>query len=181
MPNGLDDFWKIDVRKASAQPPYVVRERLRRILDQIMGSSNRVYTARGHVHATSGGSPVWNRRTDKGQIHYELNRDHPLIDAFVSVLEEQQQREFTSVLQAIERAFPVDAVFSDVAGNPSAVIAPELNHDDLRMLVELVCRSYLDRGMTADDARRELQPCEPWKSNWANVEPLITEFFRKSK
>jgi hypothetical protein len=141
MPNGLDDYWKIDVRKASAQPPYVVRERLRRILDQITGSSNRVYTSKGHVHSSTGGSPVWNRRTDKGQIHYELNRDHPLVDAFAAELDDQQRREFRSVLQAIERAFPVDAIFSDIAGNPSAVGSTALESDDLRMLVELACRS----------------------------------------
>lgn len=181
IPNGLDDAWKIDVRKASAQPPYVVRERLRRILDQITGSSNRVYTSRGHVNTSAAGSPVWNRRTDKGQVHYELNREHSLLEGFSTSLGEQQQREFRSVLQAIERAFPVDAIFSDVAGNPTGLGSTALEADDLRLLVELACRSYIDRGMSADDAKRELAPCEPWKSSWPQVEKMITDCFRKVK
>ena len=35
IPNTLDAEWKIDVRKASAQPPAPVRERLRRIIERI--------------------------------------------------------------------------------------------------------------------------------------------------
>jgi hypothetical protein len=178
IPNGLDDAWKIDVRKASAQPPFVVRERLRRILDQITGSSHRVYTSRGHVHTSAAGSPVWNRRTDKGQIHYELNREHPVLDGFLSSLSDGQQREFRSVLQAVERSFPVDAIFSDVAGNPTGIGSGALEPDDMRLLIEIACRSYADRGMNADDARRELGPCEPWKSSWAQADRMITDFFR---
>lgn len=61
MPNGLDAEWKIDVRKASAQPPYAVRERLRRIIETIGASSKRVYTVRGTRLTSDNRLPVWNR------------------------------------------------------------------------------------------------------------------------
>lgn len=50
MPNGMDAEWKIDVKKASAQPPYHVRERLRRIIETIGATSRRVYTASPVLH-----------------------------------------------------------------------------------------------------------------------------------
>ena len=38
IPNTMDADWKIDVRKANAQMPPVVRERLRRIVERLQGT-----------------------------------------------------------------------------------------------------------------------------------------------
>ena len=47
MPSSLDAEWKIDVKKAWAQPPPPVRERLCRIIERIGVPSRRTYTIRG--------------------------------------------------------------------------------------------------------------------------------------
>ena len=47
MPNSLDGAWKIDVKKASAQLPPPVRDRLRRIIEPLGAASKRVYRTRG--------------------------------------------------------------------------------------------------------------------------------------
>ena len=44
IPNTLDADWKIDVRKASAQPPLAVRNRLKKIIEKIGEPSKRTYT-----------------------------------------------------------------------------------------------------------------------------------------
>ena len=47
IPNGMDAEWKIDVKKASAQPPPSVREHLRKLVQRIGAVSKRVYEGRG--------------------------------------------------------------------------------------------------------------------------------------
>ena len=61
MPSSLDSEWKIDVKKASAQPPPQVRERLRRIIDQIGVPSKRTYRQRGSRLTEDSRLPVWTR------------------------------------------------------------------------------------------------------------------------
>ena len=84
MPNGLDVEWKIDVKKASAQPPFQVRERLRRIIETIGATSKRVYTARGRVLVTDSRLPVWNRRSGQERNFLPASiQSHPVLADFV--------------------------------------------------------------------------------------------------
>jgi len=121
MPNGLDHLWKIDVKKASAQPPLVVRERLKKIIDEITGASNRVYTSRGRRVTDPSVTALWTRRIDKNEVHYEINREHPNIASLANGLDAGRQAELFHVFQALERSFPVDALYSDVAGQPESL------------------------------------------------------------
>ena len=87
MPNELDHLWKIDVKKSSAQPPLLVRERLKKIIDRIGGASNKVYTQRGRKLVDPAIQAIWARRADKNQISYEIDMDHPAIKGFFEALE----------------------------------------------------------------------------------------------
>ena len=82
MPSSLDAEWKIDVKKASAQPPPPVRERLRRIIDQLGIPSIRAYRQRGSRLVDESRLPVWTRWQDKNEISYALDTEHPLFSAF---------------------------------------------------------------------------------------------------
>jgi hypothetical protein len=69
MPNEMDAEWKIDVKKASAQPPYHIRERLKRIIETLGASSRRVYTARGRRLTADSQLPVWQRIQDDAGLN----------------------------------------------------------------------------------------------------------------
>jgi hypothetical protein len=101
MPNGLDADWKIDVKKASAQPPHQVRERLRRIIETIGATSKRVYTARGRILVTDSRLPVWNRVQDKNEISYQINPSHPVVAEFVGQLSGGQCGAFSRVIELL--------------------------------------------------------------------------------
>ena len=79
MPNSLDGAWKIDVKKASAQLPPPVRERLRRIIEPLGAASKRVYRNRGRKLIEENRIPVWSRVQNKNQISYRINEEHPMI------------------------------------------------------------------------------------------------------
>ena len=110
MPNNLDSDWKLDVKKASAQPPPPVRERLRRIVERIGVPSKRTYTARGARLTEDSLLPVWTRSQDKNTISYALNQDHPLFAAFTARLDDDAADEFRKLTALVDSTLPVEAL-----------------------------------------------------------------------
>lgn len=173
MPNGLDTLWKIDVRKASAQPPYAVRQRLKGLIDRITGPSNRVFTSKGHKLTSDSQAVLWHRRVDKGRVSYEINRDHPVLAHISDDLTEGQSAELETFLKSVERAFPVDAVFSDAASDPKAVSQTNFSSEDLSAVIDLMVKVMTAQGSDLDTLLSDLGRAEPCRSNWAAAEPLI--------
>ena len=99
MPNGMDAEWKIDVKKASAQLPYHVREKLRRLIETIGAPSRRVYTARGRRLASDSRLPVWQRMQSGNEITYCLNPEHPVFADFAGRLPDDLKTDFMRVLE----------------------------------------------------------------------------------
>lgn len=173
MPNGLDHLWKIDVKKASAQPPYAVKRRLKTIIDQISGASNRVYTMRGRRLVDPSVVSLWSRRVDKNEIFYEVNTDHPAIYGFSNLLGPEERAQFVSVLQAIEKSFPVDALFSDVAGKPEALNRSTVEDESMHQLVQITYEVFREQGLDNNTMLETFRKTEPYRSSWKSVEGEI--------
>jgi hypothetical protein len=116
LPNSLDDLWKIDVKKSNASPPSIIRERLKKIIEKIAGTSTRIYRARGH-RSSSSNSAFWERNSARGKINYSINKEHPFIKQFNEKLSNEQQNEFNNILQLVGGFFPKDALYSDLGTN----------------------------------------------------------------
>jgi hypothetical protein len=177
MPNELDSLWKIDVKKASAQPPLVVRERLKKIIDRIGGASSKVYTQRGKKLVDPAVQAIWARRADKNEIFYEINADHPAIKGFFETLDSGQERKFESLLKTIAGYFPIDSLFQDVAGQAEKIITSTSDPENLRNLLELTCGLYRDQdeSITIDEIIEILKRTEPFKSNYEVTIELLNE------
>ena len=129
MPNSMDAEWKIDVKKASAQPPAPVRDRLRRIIDEVGAGSRRTYTSRGRKLVSENRLPVWTRSQDKNEIFYAVNLDHPAFSRFLITLADEQKREFAQLLNLIESTIPIDTFFADVSSHPESVLTKALDEE----------------------------------------------------
>ena len=175
MPTGLDHLWKIDVRKASVQPPYVVRERLGRIIDRITHASNRVYTSRGARVQETGIISLWLRRVDKGEVFYEINREHPLLFHFIDNLSPNRREHFETVLQAMERCFPVDSFYADTAAHPESMKPGGIPDETMRLMVEVILDTFMDRGSNADEIVRTIETTEPYRSNQGAVMAVLKD------
>ena len=116
VPNALDHLWTLDIKKSTAHPPEVVRQGLRRIVDRIAERSKRVYTHRGWKANDRGIVHAWDRIEHRGgSVSYRINREHDLFSALRSGLGDAQARLLEFFLQTIESAFPVDALYADMA------------------------------------------------------------------
>lgn len=176
VPNDLDADWKIDVKKASAQPPYQVRERLRRIIETIGATSKRVYTSRGRVLVTDSRLPVWNRVQDKNEISYQINPSHPVVADFVGNLSEDKKRAFTRVVELFGSSLPMDALFADLGGSPDKVTGNEVSDEALAHMVTTTIAKLLESGLGTDVVVDMLSVAEPFRSNWDRAETIANNY-----
>lgn len=175
IPNTLDAEWKIDVRKASAQPPPPVRARLRRIIEKMGVPSRRTYTARGAKLTEESRMPVWVRIQDKNRISYEINGEHPLISAFRSPLGPETASELDRILKLVAAALPVEALHVDVSATPDAVRSPEIASTDLETIISSMWDILRARGLSSSEIKDWMRSAEPFRNDWGRVSRLIDE------
>ena len=173
MPNNLDSDWKLDVKKASAQPPAPVRERLRRIVERIGVPSKRAYTARGARLTEDSLLPVWTRSQDKNRISYALNLAHPFISAFVARLDDDAVGEFRKLVALVVSTLPVEALYADVSANSELVMPQALDPHDFADIVEWTWRILRQGGLSASDAKSRMRTAEPFRTRWADAATVI--------
>jgi len=126
FPNSLDEAWTIDIKKSTAHPPEEVRQNLRRIIDKIVGTSRRVYTYRGRT--TNNNNKLvhsWNRMDGREGISYIVNREHPTVAMFMDKLSSDDRKMFALLLETLERTFPADALYADMASERPRVYLEE--------------------------------------------------------
>lgn len=171
--NRLDAHWKIDVKKASAQLPPAVRERLKQLIERISGTSKRTYTIKGAKLATKSNLPVWERIQDKGQIRYGLRVKHPAFSHFLKKLDSEDSLEFTNLLELISSTLPVDSLIADLGGKPELVDQQIYDSDKFAGLVKLTYLGLKENGLSCSDASTMMSVAQPFCLNWSKAKEII--------
>lgn len=179
--NEMDSDWKIDVKKASAQLPPQVHERLRRIIETIGAASKRIYTARGQKLAGDSRLPVWNRRQDKNEINYALNFEHPVFTNFSERLSDGMQSEFRKILEMASATIPIDSLFADVSGNPEAVTNAKMSDQSFFEIIETTFNTLSHGGLSSIDIRDMLSVAEPFRSRWSETTIKLDELNKREQ
>ena len=175
IPNTLDAEWKIDVRKASAQPPAPVRERLRRIIERIGVPSRRTYTGRGAKLTENSRLPVWRRLQDKNRISYSIDAEHPLLATFRDGLEPGKARQFEQILRLLASAFPLEALHVDVNANPEEVSSLRIEPQDLRVIASSMWHILRSRGHSPTEIEEWMRSAEPFRAQWKETYKVIAD------
>lgn len=113
--NSIDESWKIDVKKSSAQIPSNIKIPLKQIVVRAVGKSEKVYRYRGRKISNDTFEHIWEKIDDRGKIQYLINREIPFFQAFISNLNEEQCKLFEVLIRSIEDSFPYAAVYYDLA------------------------------------------------------------------
>ena len=173
MPNALDAAWKIDVKKASAQLPPPVRDRLRRIIEPLAATSKAVYRTRGRRLIEENRIPVWKRIQNKNRISYRINDEHPMVLDLLTRLSPVARSDFLKVIEVAGASLPMDALFSDLGGDVDSVVDSETSEQALRY-VALTTFAHLRKTVASDeDAFTLMRVAEPFRSNWKRTEQII--------
>lgn len=175
IPNGMDSEWKIDVKKASAQPPAPVRNRLRRLVQEIGGRSKKVYTGRGAQLRDSSYVPVWVRRQDKNRIEYGINTEHPMIEGLLGRLPPGLTGDLRIILKLICSTLPLATLYADVGSSPHEVGGAGTEESDSREVVETTYRMLREAGYEHEEVCLMMSAAEPWQSNWQDIQKQVDE------
>ncbi|WP_412050345.1 ATP-binding protein [Hoeflea sp. Naph1] len=181
IPNTMDADWKIDVKKASAQLPAVVRERLKKVVERFLGTSKRTYKKRGQKLVDATRFPVWNRVQREGNIVFRPNLEHPVFRSFANELPEEFRDGFDRCLRLLGSALPIDTLHAELTGNAEAVHADVALSDELEIMVLEIGRTLLSSGMKPADLPDTLQSHPFLRANWDAVVPLLKNFIGELK
>lgn len=118
IPNTFDELWALDIKKSVAYPPEAIRNRLRQLIPHFADTSRKTITYPGRKQAIKDFVPLWVRlEPSHGMFKYELNIDHPVIQALSSRLENDEQKYFQSLLGLLGEALPFESIYADMCSD----------------------------------------------------------------
>lgn len=175
IPNTMDPEWKIDVKKASAQLPHAVRERMRNLVERLSQTSKRTYQRRGQKLVDHEYMPLWHRIQRDGAIIYRPDPSHPVLADFSERLPPDLQVEFTNIVGVLGSTVPVASLHADFAGSAEEVQADDADDAVLRQLAGVMVRMLQQQGQTTDEILERLHPIELFRSRWDAASAVIRE------
>ncbi len=180
IPNTMDADWKIDVKKASAQLPPAVRERMRLLVERLSMSSRRTYQKRGQRLVDDDYLPVWQRIQKDGAIVYRPDTAHPVFADFAQRLPADLQPDFASLIGLLGSTMPVASLHADFAGHAEDVTTDEAEDPAMIQLAEAMIPRLLDREVEPDRIPEILRQIDPFRANWDRAAPIIEAIVRSS-
>ncbi len=116
IPNSLDYMWSIDIKKSAATLPDIIKKNMYNAVYESVLCSEAVHTYRGRKEKKDKDIEyVWERVKVRDGYEYQINRKIPQLELLQSTLDESQLRLLSSVINTIEAAFPVSALYVDAA------------------------------------------------------------------
>jgi hypothetical protein len=181
IPNTMDAEWKIDVKKASAQLPPVVRERLKKVVERFVGTSKRTYRSRGQKLVDETRFPIWNRVQNDGQIVFRPNLEHPVFRTYAEQLPEELREGFERCLRIVGSGLPIETLHAELVGNAEAVTADETSAADLEELIYSLAVNLMENGMSTDALIDTMKSYAFLRSQWDSVEPILQKFLAEAE
>lgn len=180
FPNALDECWTIDIKKSRAQPPYLVREKLRHIINRIADQSKRVHAGRGNKLFEKTEMPLWTRYNERNCIRYALNREHPLISSIENHLPEDSKKALEGIFSVIEKDIPIEAIYADYSASPQSFVeSEEISREELteqlKNFYELMSKSAT---ISKDDFTRAVFGLKPFSDNRDVTQEIIEKLIQ---
>src|SRR6185437_11044241 len=134
VPTTLDSEWGVDVRKSRIRPPAAIRARLKPLVERMTESAKRPYTYRGTKQSSRTGLPFWLRVAERGDVRYEINREHPVITHLEGSLDGTKEG-LNTLLSGVEATLPLEAMFSDIGSDPHRMRQSQMDTERLETLL----------------------------------------------
>lgn len=163
--NDTDGEWQLDVKKSTARPPMLIREKLTDLAGDVRKKSREIFANRGQYGPRS--RPVvnlerpWISRLRSGHRTYLINREHPLVSEVIK-RSEPLQVEIESLLRFLEETVPVQQIWLDTAEQIQAIPYDGVDFADLRSDMRLVYEILLKSGIGRDAARERIRSMDPF-------------------
>lgn len=174
IPNSMDDDWKIDVKKASAQLPPLVRKKLKNIVERFVSTSKRTYSRRGRRLVSEEQLPIWERISQGDKIIFKPDLYHPVFQSFREQLSEDLSRDFDACIRLIGSTLPIETIHSDIIAGAEQVLSDDIDDAALRLQVSAVVNSLVQSGIDSNDIPNILKNVVVLRDNWDRAQQIIT-------
>jgi hypothetical protein len=172
LPVELDHLWKIDIRKAIAEPPPALRPHLRRIVGKVAARSRNVYTYKGTPVDDRQRIPLWKRHDmpDAGMA-WRINRDHPAVKLLLS--RQGGTGGVEPLLGLLEQNLPIHDIHIYTV-NDQAVAEPEaLDEYTLEAMAKKILAAFSDQPEIASRILDSLPVTEPFNRSPDAVRRIV--------
>lgn len=161
VPSSLDKLWQLDIKKSRAEPPPSFKRRLKQLISPILVPGRKVHTYRGR-RSTSKTKPLWSVFETREGFGYEINEEHPLIEAVLSSLEPENVASVLRLLQTLAETFPIMDAYARAANNQNVAAPAQDPAVTMKRLREIRDAEIL--GGSADAIAENLSAVEPFDS-----------------
>lgn len=118
IPNSFDELWSLDIKKSSAFPPDIIRNRLKEITPHFINKSKNTVTFKGRKTSNEKSFPLWIRIEPKhGTFKYQINREHPLIQHMSQIAERALLERLNIFTELLEMSLPLESIYSDMCND----------------------------------------------------------------
>ena len=163
LPNTLDAYWQIDVKKSRARPPGVLRPDLRRIAKLTRDRAVNIYRHRGKVAArknSHGQVFLWEQKKRRGKIFYSINRSHPAIQKLLKVADDVAN----DALKMIEETVPSAHIMITASEQPDEMATPfeDCSYAEFEKMISSLYYSFISSGCSPDECLERISSIEPF-------------------
>lgn len=116
--NALDEYWELDIKKSSAMPPPLIKERLRKMVEtlQLKAKRNIEASSRKNLNDDSNYIFMWQKKTSEDKsIKYVINKAHPLIKDLFS--DPSVALKLNLIFKKIEKDLPCSDIYLENVGD----------------------------------------------------------------
>lgn len=160
IPNTLDKEWQIDVKKASAKIPDIIRKRVKNICFYALGKAIKVYTHRGAYVRRKGQKQeivyLWVGKQKNGKRYYSINQKHPIYSLIVDLLEDNSYI-FQDFTKLVGETIPVSLIVNEFS-EPGIVMKSffENGDNELRKIHKNMVEALVNAGLSEEQAIEKL-------------------------
>lgn len=164
IPNTLDTEWQIDVKKASAKIPDVIRKRIKSICFSSIEKAIKIYTTRGAYIRRKGQKKeivyLWLAKQKHGIKTYHINEKHPLFELIAEFLSDESDV-FTDYMKLVSEAIPVNLIANDFSDPETIIETPLQNKTSaLEKIFESALTVLIGAGVSETEAKKQLNSME---------------------
>ena len=164
--NDADAEWHLDVKKSTARPPALIRDRLTDLAEHVRSKARSVFAHRGKYGKRDASvTPTerpWLSMVRENRRVYSINREHPAVQAVIRSFPDKAP-ELTALLRLLEETVPVEQIWLDTAEQsrdhaaPYAGVEFSIIKADMRRVVEFFVKTGINRK-TAIERLRSIEP-----------------------
>ena len=172
IPNTLDKEWQIDIKKASAKIPDVIRKRIKNICFYSLEKAIKVYTHRGaYIKRKNEKKEViylWRSKLKKGKRFYEINNDHPIFQLIVEHLADESYV-FKDYVKLIGETLPINFIVNDFS-DPTLTMKEffEDSKPELMRIYQNTVTALLNSGLSEYEAMEKARKIECFQNLFKN-------------